>query len=179
MFWKMSFPLKPINCLPHSMSLRSAHTLGTTAGSNSFEVSKAIVQAQMLSGRYPTDYLSRHWTNRDGSCSLPSCRDMNTPGTLEHLLLSCPSLASCRENLSLLITSICMNDAVTRQIVNIVWFKCLVVQFLLDCTAIPEVTDLVLVHGKQTLLPLFHISRTWCYNVHRARHKLLGQWVHV
>ena len=65
----------------HLMSLRSPHPLWTTAGSNSFEVSKAIVQAQMLSGRYPTDYLSRHWTNRDGSCSLPSCKDLNTPGT--------------------------------------------------------------------------------------------------
>ena len=56
------------------MSLSHPHLIWTTCGSNSFEVNKAVVQAKMLSGRYVTDKLSRHWSqNKSGICSLPGC----------------------------------------------------------------------------------------------------------
>ena len=47
---------------PKYMSLSTPHPIWTTAGSP-FEVSKAVVSARMLSGRYRTDRLARHWSN--------------------------------------------------------------------------------------------------------------------
>jgi hypothetical protein len=48
---------------------------------------------KMLSGRYLTDMMQRHWTqNKAGFCRLPSCIPLQLLGTLEHILLFCPSL---------------------------------------------------------------------------------------
>ena len=77
---------------PHYMSLLKPHPLWTTCGANPFEVNKAIVQARMLSGRYPTDKLVRHWSrNKSGVCLLPGCSG-SALGSLEHILLQCPTL---------------------------------------------------------------------------------------
>ena len=56
------------------MSLTTPHPIWTTANSP-YEISKAVVSARMLSGRYRTDYLSRHWSKRNpsGHCTLPGC----------------------------------------------------------------------------------------------------------
>ena len=84
---------------PHYMSLLKPHPLWTTCGANPFEVNKAIVQARMLSGRYPTDKLVRHWSrNKSSVCLLPGCSG-SALGSLEHLLLHCPSLAPTRLSL--------------------------------------------------------------------------------
>ena len=54
---------------PHYYSLSSPHPLWTTAGSSPYEVKKAVVQARMLSGRYRTEMLRRHWSeNKEGHC---------------------------------------------------------------------------------------------------------------
>ena len=73
---------------PAFMSLSSPHPLWTSAGSP-YEVGKAVVASQMLSGRYRTDRLTRHWnkSNPDGLCRLPGCLDQE--GSLEHILLHC------------------------------------------------------------------------------------------
>ena len=46
---------------PHFMSLSSPHPIWLTAGSP-FEVSKAVIMARMLSGRYRTDKLMSRWS---------------------------------------------------------------------------------------------------------------------
>ena len=67
---------------------------------------KAVITARMLSGRYPTDKLQRHWTqNKDGKCLLPNCSPPSE-GSLEHLLLNCSSLASTRSKLLCLLFSV-------------------------------------------------------------------------
>ena len=72
---------------PRYMSLLKPQKLWTTCGSNPFEVNKAIVQARMLSGHYPTDKLVRHWSkNKSCVCLLPGCSG-SALGSLEHLLL--------------------------------------------------------------------------------------------
>ena len=80
---------------PSFMSLSSPHPLWTSAGSP-FEVRKAVISARMLSGRYRTDRLMRHWStsNPDGLCRLPGCEGQL--GTLPHILLHCPALAAAR-----------------------------------------------------------------------------------
>ena len=70
------------------MSLSSPHPLWTTCQDNSFECSKAIIQAKLLSGRYRSDSLLRHFDKTlTGDCSL--CQDSD--GSIEHLIyLSIP-----------------------------------------------------------------------------------------
>ena len=59
---------------PEYMSLTKPHPIWSTAGSNPYEVSKAVQQARFLSGRYRSEYLSRHWTNnKEGYCLSPTC----------------------------------------------------------------------------------------------------------
>jgi hypothetical protein len=59
---------------PQFMSLRQPHPLWSSCGSNPFECHKAVTAARMLSGRYLTDKLQRHWTqNKPRSCLLPTC----------------------------------------------------------------------------------------------------------
>ena len=69
------------------MSLSWPHKIWTTCGLNPFEINKAVVQARMLSGRYITDNLSRHWNqNKLGLCIIPGCTGDDV-GSLEHYLL--------------------------------------------------------------------------------------------
>ena len=50
------------------------------------------------------------------------------------------------------------------------------IQFLLDCSTLPEIIALVQIHGDKLLHQLFKVTRTWCYSIHRDRLKLLGRW---
>ena len=71
---------------------RGTHPLWATSGSSSTTVRAATVQARMLSGRYRTDWLRRHWTGESGPCHLPTCN--STQGDLPHLLSgACTALA--------------------------------------------------------------------------------------
>ena len=74
---------------PGFMSLTTPHPMWASAKSP-FEVRKAVVVARMLSGRYRSDQLARHWskTNQSGLCQLPGCSG-GEPGSLEHILLNC------------------------------------------------------------------------------------------
>ena len=63
---------------PNFMSLVSPHPLWTTAGHSPSKVAMASVQASMLSGRYPIDKLTRHWSLKvSGYCTLhENCSNM-------------------------------------------------------------------------------------------------------
>ena len=107
-FWesKLRSDARPLPSLayfkPEFMSLQTPHPLWTSCGSNPYEICKAVIQAKMLSGRYRTDQLLRHFSENDGFCSL--CKNEDTTGSIEHLLTQCPVLTDTRnciwENLS-------------------------------------------------------------------------------
>ena len=78
-------------------SLTSPHPITWTPASNPYEVTKAVVQAKMLSGRYRTAKLTSHWTNRGSDCQAPGCNGATE--TLEHILVSCPYYADTRQRL--------------------------------------------------------------------------------
>ena len=80
------------------MSLDSPHPMFTTSSSNSFETNKSTCQASLISGRYKTDYLSRHWVkeNPSGFCVL--CPGLMKPDTLDHFVLFCDALTPARTN---------------------------------------------------------------------------------
>ena len=52
----------------------------------------------------------------------------------------------------------------------------LVMQFLLDCSTIPEAIRCAQDHGCCIYDNLFYLSRTWCFAHHRERLKRLGKW---
>ena len=75
------------------MSLKTPHLIWRTAGSNPYEVSKAVQQARFLSGRYRSAELERHWSqNKEGVCQ--NC--LNGIENTEHILITCEAY---RENL--------------------------------------------------------------------------------
>ena len=159
------------------MSLCHPHPIWTTCGSNSFEVNKAIVQAKMLSGRYVTDKLSRHWShNKSGICCLPGCSGQET-GSLEHLMLFCPALSTTRSSLLDLSLSVASESNLISDIILSAINEPSVeirMQFLLDCSSIPAVQRLKQSSNHHFISRLFYLTRTWCYSIHRARMTKLG-----
>ena len=160
---------------PQFMSLAKPHPLWLSAGSNPHEVSKAIQQAKLLSGRYRTDSLCRHWsTNKEGFCLSPTCTEESE--SVEHILVHCQAYASVRNNLSKLWLS--SPDPVINNLANQALHSSstYLTQFILDCSAIPAVIHYTQLYGEAILNGLFHLTRTWCFSIHRERMKMYGRW---
>ena len=164
---------------PRYMSLAKPHPIWTACGPNPFEVHKACCTVKMLSGRYLTDWLQRHWTqNKSGRCLLPLCSSSETPGTLEHLLLFCPSLSTKKSDLLSLAVSVATEHPVLANILNLFLFKSpeptATMQLLLDCTSIPEVIQSKDIYGPVLRDRLLYLGRNWCYSIHHDRMTQLG-----
>ena len=124
----------------------------------------------MLSGRYRTDKLMRHWSssNQTGLCSLPGCQA--EVGDLRHILLECPALSEAR------------SKAVEHWYAFLVprpWLFPVVaqhtfgpqedhLQFLLDPSVLPAVIE-----SNQHR---FYLARTWNYRIYLTRDKIRKQW---
>ena len=164
---------------PNYMSLVKPHPILISCGSNPFEVHKACLTLKMLAGRYLTDMLQRHWTpNKSGNCLLPACIGQETPGTLEHLLLFCPSLALKRRGL----LNLAMRLFNEHPVLQFLLSKHLLystnphntMQFLIDCTSVSDVIISVQRLGPVIRDRLLYFGRTWCYTIHRERVIQLG-----
>ena len=138
----------------------------------------ATQQARLLSGRYRLEVLSSHWTNGSGTCRLsPSCASVED---IDHFIKTCSALQKIRENLFSFTESYSNSHPV---IMNIIQTYCkrgtecrLFVQFIIDCSVLPEVIVAVQTYGNIVLIHLFNITRIWCYTLHRERLKLLNRW---
>ena len=164
---------------PQHMTLSSPHLIWRSAGSSSYEVSKAVVQARMLSGRYRTETLCSHWSsNRNGWCLTPACQGSQVKEDLEHILAFCPSLDSTRENLHIFTMKYAELNPVLSPILSTYTNLShqLFYQFLLDCTCIPDV--IANLYGMTVIDKLLYVGRTWCYSLHRERAKLLNRWTY-
>ena len=77
------------------MSLCSPSPIWTSCYNSPYEMKKASIQARMISGRYRTCWMRRHWAEEEsGVCRIPGCTG-DAPGTLLHLATGqCPGLAS-------------------------------------------------------------------------------------
>lgn len=165
---------------PRFMSLSTPHPLWTSAGPSSSKVAMASVQAQMLSGRYRTEGLCRHWSlkNKEGHCLL-STACSNTVEDIPHILLHCVALQDIRAKLSLFTISYCKN--IPYVISNLILSLSLpsnphFCQFLLDCSVLPEVMRATQLFGEDVLHHAFNITRRWVYSLHKTRMKILGRW---
>ena len=159
---------------PAYHSLSRPHPILWTPGANPYEVGKAVIQLRMLSGRYRTAMLTRHWSpSRRGTCPVPSCKEFET---LEHLLIFCPYYEQTRERLKKLWLSTpnpCILQIATQALTGPVPD---LVQLLLDASVTPRVISLTQVMGYDILKCIFHLTRTWCYAIHREIVKMKGRF---
>ena len=160
------------------MSLSSPHPIWTSCGSNPFECHKAVIAARMLSGRYLTDKLQRHWTdNKAGNCILPACLPSLSEGSLEHLLLHCQALNHTRTKLLALCSRVSLENGTISSILHQVFLsgdQQVIMHFLLDCSTMPMVIRVTQVFGHAIRDRLLYLGRTWCYGIHRERMNQLG-----
>ena len=163
---------------PCFMSITSCHPLFTSAGSSPSKVAMATIQATMVSGRYRTEALCSHWTNRSGHCLLSE----DCSGQLEdipHILTQCSALNPSRERLmrytrkysaglppvlAVLLLQLCSNLHPTF------------CNFLLDCSTLPEIISASQLHGPIVHEHFYNVTRTWIFVLHRDRLKKLGRW---
>ena len=115
-----------------------------------------------------------------GSCTLPICHQNGpSPGTLEHILLECDDLAPSRRNVFRMWADFLKDKEFLFPIINqyIVYADNeQKVQFILDCSVLPEVIELKQQNGKIILNHLFYLTRTLCFSIHKTRCRLLGTW---
>ena len=160
------------------MSLRKPHPIWSTAGSSPAQVTMATVQAQMLSGRYRTQLLCSHWSPQaDGCCQLSTeCSDIIED--LPHILQFCKQLSEVRNHMIDFAQNYTGHMQITKKLVQ---KFCLPTSpyfchFLLDCSSLADVISAVQTDGNEVLYILFHITRTFCYTLHKSRLKILGRW---
>ena len=160
------------------MSITSCHPVFTSAGSSPSKVAMATVQATMISGRYRTEVLCSHWTNRSGKCLLSEdCLDQLEDIPL--ILTQCCALNPSRERLmdytvkyssdmpptlSTLLLNLCSKT--NKNFCN----------FLLDCSTLPEIISPSQIHGSIVHEHFYNVTRTWIFVLHRDRLKKLGRW---
>ena len=162
---------------PEYMNLTKPHPIWSTAGSSAYEISRAVQQARFLSGRYKSASLTKHWSsnNREGYCGV-STTCYNQPETIEHILVQCSAYSECRQRLYSLWLStqnIVAHNLVCEALSSDTEY---LVQFLLDCSVLPHVISATQSHGPEILNILFHLTRSWCFSIHRQRMKMLGRW---
>ena len=164
---------------PQFFSLSKTHNTFSTAGS-SYEVDRATVVARMLSGRYITDYRTRHWDSSNPTGSFRLCPHFNvgsTPaaGDLAHQLLFCPGLAEARVRAVQLWTSQLSEKLHLQPLIATIVsaHPDQILAFILDPSSVPGVVHAAQVYGKGVYQDCHHLSRVWCYGNHKMRMKLL------
>ena len=162
---------------PHFASLQKPHPMWTSAAGHSFESTKSIVLAKMVSGRYRTEMMCRFWSqNKFGFCLFDTCKEVCED--LEHMLIVCPAHHAVRERLH----SLWYQKAKDCQP-----FLCLVmrvlgstpetqVKFILDSKAFPEIIYLKQKYGREIEDRVMYMTRTWAFAIHRHRLKCLDRW---
>ena len=160
------------------MSIACVHPIFALAGNSPMNVAKATIQALMLSGRYRCGSLTRHWDkNYNGFCKIgPQCQELED---IHHILKRCQALHDTRIKLSSYTCTYARKCP--QELHDLILEHCQPEHpdfsfFVLDCSTLPAVIQLVQKIGKDALFHLFHISRTWIYALHRERLKLLGLW---
>ena len=153
-----------------------AHPLWWTCFSSSSAIRSATVVGKMLSGRYRSCWLRRHWTQESGACRLPGCGQV--PGDVAHLLSGeCqalqPHLATTLQNLFAMLAP--HPHLLPPLMTALHGDREAVTTFFLDPSSDPSVIQLVQLHGQvPVLFPLFQAARAWVWCAHRTRMRMLG-----
>ena len=161
------------------MSLSRSHPIFTTCGSNPYEIKKAAIQAQFLSGKARVESLTKNWdkSNKDGICQLCKLVE-HVPGTIDHILLAggCPALAETRQVMLAHIQAYLVPRPYLFPVFESLWGKedKTTMQFILDCSVIPTVIKLSQESENPILHDLFYLTRCYVYKLFVTRRRLLG-----
>ena len=160
---------------PNYMSLTKPHPLWTTTGGNPHEVAKAVQQARLLSGRYRTNALMKHWNQSyNGQCSAPGCVSIET---IEHIIIDCIAYTETRQKLLSMWLSTQSQEVYKLVLHALTSSKDYLLQFILDCSSLPNVIAASQVYGEVIFREVFRLTRTWCFAMHRERLRIHGRWV--
>jgi hypothetical protein len=158
-------------------SLSSPHPIWTASGSNSFECRKSEILVRMVSGRFRSEYLCRHWSdNRLGHCQADTC--VGVAGDLEHLLVHCPALAQDRKRLwEMFFIKSVQFPALFHFLQDIEKSGPTIrLKFLLDPLAFSEILNLWSLFGQNLIDHIYYLIRTYAYYLHRRKQILIGNW---
>ena len=109
--------------------------------------------------------------NKSGNCTAADC--VNQKGTLEHILMSCPSLETVRERMF----AMCLEKTVMfpslHQFIRDVLTSDEEVKtlFFIEPLAFPLVRHDYVVFGQQYILTVSYITRTFVFNINREYQK--------
>ena len=152
--------------------------LWLAAGSNSFENSKSLIVGKMVSGRYRSDYLCRHWTptNKMGFCLADTCYEVI--GDLVHMLGACPALQSVRARLFKFWMD---RSAATPALHSFISeIACAtphnLTKFVLDPSQFPAILAIWKSLGQNIMNHTYYLTRTFAYYMHREKMLSLGRW---
>ena len=163
---------------PSQYSLRQPSILWTSAGGSSYECAKSNIVAKMISGRYRSEDLCKHWTpsNRNGFCLADTCTEVR--GDLTHILVECKALNDVRNRLKNLWYERSAQLPALHHLISMVLSSppSIQVQFILDPSLFPAVTLLWEIHGQPLLDHVYYLTRTYAYYTHRERMIMLGRW---
>ena len=154
---------------PNFMNLTEVHPIWSTAKGNPHEVSKAVQQAIMLSGRYRTNILVSKWSAAVNS-QCEKC-DSEAEESLMHILINCSAYSRQREKLiSLWLKS---KQPIVRSLLLEAFTstKEYLLQFILDCSVLPSVIKATQLYGESIRQEIFYLTRTWCFLIHQERVK--------
>ena len=101
------------------------------------------------------------------------------PGTLSHILTECVDLAPARQRVFNMWADYIRDKPFLLPIIRKYTVLCTTteqVQFILDCSVLPDVITLWQKQGSNVHDSLFYLTRTLCFSVYKARQKLLGKW---
>ena len=141
-------------------------------------MNKSIVVARLMSGRYFSDWLCRHWSsdNPSGFCIL--CPGKNLPGTIDHMLVTCEALAEKRLLLAKYLKEQTEGNSALHETIKEIMSSSNIkntVQFLLDPSVVPSAISAIQ-REVFTLDDVFSVTRTYCYALHRRRLQLIGRF---
>ena len=132
----------------------------------------------MVSGRYRSDYLCRHWTpaNKMGYCVEDTCNEV--AGDLVHMLSVCPALNVVRKRLlKFWFDRSKTSPALLRFISEIVCSPPQeLTQFVLDPAQFPAIQATWSALGPDIVNHTYYLTRTFAYYMHREKMILLGRW---
>ena len=158
-------------------SLSTPSLIWSTATTSSFECRKASILARMVSGRFRTEYMARHWSsNRQGFCMAETC--LQTVGSLQHLLLDCPALCQPRQRMWNMFYENSVKFPALFHFLQKLEKSTpqLQMQFLLDPTAIPDILEIWELAGQPAVDHVYYLIRTYAYYLYRQKQIMLGFW---
>ena len=169
---------------PEFISLQKCHPIWSSLDGNPYQTKAAVIQALFLTGRYRNERLCRFWTtNRMGFCLLEPCQTLKIIDSNTHVLPDCEALSDDRRRLLAFTLRYTKDKPVIYDLCSTYLFENsdqeILVQFLTDCSILPEVVKARQLYGIDILSHLFRITRTWCRSLHTACMRKLDRFKNI